>query len=126
MIWYDENGELDAIGGSASWLSTLGFRCALAESIELLIRDLDHVLYLTTGVVPEPDTKQPLIGPLNIGDELVWEPDKPHARAEVSVCEVPRERGHQFVALKDKSGRVYLNDESRVREACVRVLRRTL
>lgn len=69
-----------------------------------------------------------LTGNLEYGDRLVWEPFKPHARAEVTVVPISeyvwpydgRRCVENMVALKDANGRVYLNDESRVREACIR------
>lgn len=72
-------------------------------------------------LIPEPyivrSAPRPLCDPIKPGQILAWEPDLPTARELVIVTKV---RG-DFVwvrNLDDKYGRSYMNDESRVREAC--------
>lgn len=72
-------------------------------------------------IIPEAyivrDEPRPLHGDIRRGMILAWEPDLPTARELVIVTKV---RG-DFVwvrNLDDKYGRSYMNDESRVREAC--------
>lgn len=73
-----------------------------------------------------------LTGPIEIGDRLIWEPDKPHARRAVEVTELrlnaDDERWVKLRVLDDDPatphfegpGGEYWNEESRVREACIR------
>lgn len=64
-----------------------------------------------------------LEGPIRVGDRLLWEPDLPHAFAFVRVTAVRRAGGNGWVQTEreDPPGARHWNEESRVREACVRV-----
>lgn len=64
-----------------------------------------------------------LEGDINVGDRLIWEPDdKTGARERVVVIEVKETRGGDvWIQTEGKSG-THWNEESRVREACVRDL----
>lgn len=62
-----------------------------------------------------------LTGRITFGDVLIWEPNKPDAYCLVTVVPAPMGCLRHKVYLQDISGRVYGNDESRVREACDRV-----
>lgn len=60
-----------------------------------------------------------LAGDLNIGDKLIWEPKKPKAYVLVEIVDVRGEDSLDYL-LKDERGNQYWNEESRVREACIR------
>jgi hypothetical protein len=69
-----------------------------------------------------PPCRQPYDGPIEVGERFVWEPDKPHARANVTVTEVRnRPNDERVIQTLDDEGRYHWNEESRFREACVRV-----
>lgn len=74
-----------------------------------------------------------LDGPISVGDCLVWEPDKAHARAVIKVAEIkpPNADGEIWIRTSTQLGTPPLdaigfgddecwNDEDRIREACVR------
>lgn len=77
-------------------------------------------------------------GCIRVGDRLIWEPTNPRAWASItvvaikavfddgSVCDqdgtFPPEEGceHWITTINNRTGAVSVNEESRVREACVR------
>jgi hypothetical protein len=62
-------------------------------------------------------------GPIKNGMAFVWEPDKPHAVAQIEVIETKYIGADHLVLAKilygPDVGRAYWNDESRFREAVV-------
>lgn len=72
---------------------------------------------------PEPCTKL-LKGPIEVGQQFIWEPDVPHARVHIVVTQVvPMENDETRIWAREVGkpmGPATWNDESRFREACVR------
>jgi hypothetical protein len=62
-----------------------------------------------------------LEGEIKVGDRLIWEPHDRRARQEVQVVKKLRNMdGEVWVLTRDKRGKEDWNEESRIREACIR------
>lgn len=81
---------------------------------------------LLATVPDELESKIELLeGPIEVGQEFIWEPNEPHARMHIVVSgivqkvnEETRIWSHSIAETPDDAT---WNDESRFREACVRV-----
>lgn len=66
----------------------------------------------------EEEVRALLEGEINVGDELIWESEYPAARQEITVSKIDRAKGRVWTT--DLRGNTVWNDESRIREACIR------
>jgi hypothetical protein len=91
------------------------------EAAHGTIADWPNVRYWMP--LPEPpDEVVPALleGEIKEGDRLIWEPNNLKAREGVTVIKVNRhDEAHALILTKGQRGEFW-NDESRVREACVR------
>jgi hypothetical protein len=78
------------------------------------------------SVVSEEQARELLhtvgIWPPNVGERWTWEPDKPHAREDVTITAVTWNGENWWIETENLSnGKRCLNDWSRFMEACVMV-----
>ena len=76
--------------------------------------------------VDEPEPKIDLLeGQIEIGQKFIWEPNLPHAYCRLIVTDITQDRwGDGIIWSRDldkKNSKPTWNNESRFREACVRV-----
>jgi len=106
-------------------------------------RDLVRTVYPALGaaivddlVEDQPDQDEApesggYAGEIEVGDRFVWEPDKPHARELIRVSRIEERAGDErlIYSVPVATGRLgggfladgFPNDESRFREACVKL-----
>lgn len=61
-----------------------------------------------------------LTGPIAIGDRLIWEPTSPYAYERIIIVDVrANSDGETWIQATGQRG-TFWNEESRVREACIR------
>jgi hypothetical protein len=65
--------------------------------------------------------REKLTGEIEVGQQFIWEPETPHAKALVTVTRVQDIHGDERrIWTRDEAGNETWNDESRFREACIR------
>jgi hypothetical protein len=87
-----------------------------------LARAAEPAVTIRPGYTDDPEIKL-LEGPINIGDQFIWEPTKPNAYKHIIVTRITHPEGDERRIWAQELGqdKDYWNDESRFREACERV-----
>lgn len=111
-----ENGDIST--GAGQWIidtiRTL-MDTTHAEALERVLAKKHYQI--------EPLKDDNLAGPIEVGQRFIWEPHKPKAREYITVTRIVDIEGDErrIWTRSDSDGEECWNEESRFREACVRV-----